>query len=548
MAQIVRMPSVLAGSEEAAIANWLVIEGQRIDVGDPLAEIETEKAIVEYNAEEAGIVGRVLLAAGESGEIGAPIAVLIAEGETDADIDAVLGGPPAAVPDASATDAPAAAPAPAPVAGAPASAVPAAPAPGTPSRDPESAAPVAEAASVAQAASDADTLDPAASTTAIATTTGSAPVAQGESAGSGVSDASAAAGASATGGASGPHAGSGEGGASGSTTPSGGALGGESGDRLFVSPIARKLARQQGLDPAAISGSGPGGRIVRRDVEAALAAGGATTSAEVSTSATAAASASAASASVSATPGAPTESPTAPAAAASAPAPAGDWDLIPHTGMRRAIARRLTESKSTVPHFYLTAEPRVDALLALRAEVNAQSPVRVSVNDFVVKAVAAAFADVPEANVTWSDEGMRKHHAVDIAVAVATDGGLVTPVVRGVDSKSLTAVSSTIAGLVAKAKDKRLKQDELEGGSFSVSNLGMYGTVEFSAILNPPQSGILAVGAAKQQAVVIDGELAVATVMRCTLSVDHRAVDGALAAQWLAAFTKRIENPLSILV
>ncbi|MFB2600095.1 2-oxo acid dehydrogenase subunit E2 [Herbiconiux sp. P17] len=556
MAQIIRMPSVLAGSEEAAIANWLVTEGQVIAVGEPLAEIETEKAIVEYNAEEAGIVGRVLLAAGESGEIGAPIAVLIAEGETDADIDAALGGAPAvaaddaapaAVPAAStaSTDAPAATPAPAAVAGsaAPAGAAtsPAAES-GTPARDPESGAPIAEAASVAQAATDADTLDPAASTTATATTTGSAPASPDPAPGQGGA-ASASTGAAAD-----------------------ASTGANSGERLFVSPIARKLARQQGLDPAAIAGSGPGGRIVRRDVETALAAGTASAATGTAASATSAADASAPAAvsasaaspaapgasGASATPAAPGASaaPAAPArgAAATGSASTGDYDLIPHTGMRRAIARRLTESKSTVPHFYLTAEPRVDALLALRAEVNAQSPVRVSVNDFVVKAVAAAFADVPEANVTWSDEGMRKHHAVDIAVAVATDGGLVTPVVRGVGTKSLTAVSSTIAELVAKAKDKRLKQDELEGGSFSVSNLGMYGTVEFSAILNPPQSGILAVGAAKQQAVVIDGELAAATVMRCTLSVDHRAVDGALAAQWLAAFTKRIENPLSILV
>ncbi|WP_382308473.1 2-oxo acid dehydrogenase subunit E2 [Herbiconiux sp. UC225_62] len=532
MAQIIRMPSVLAGSEEAAIANWLVTEGQVIAVGEPLAEIETEKAIVEYNAEEAGIVGRVVLAAGESGEIGAPIAVLIAEGETDADIDAALGGPASAP---APTDAP---PAVAPATpgaeetgpSVPASAAIPAAESSTNARDPESGAPVAEAASVADAASAADTLDPAASTTATATTTGSGPVAASAPAsGQGVA-------------APGGVSAAGVGAASGSTS-------GEpatAGERLFVSPIARKLARQQGLDPAAIAGSGPGGRIVRRDVEAALAAGTAAT-------ATAPAEAAAQTASATSETSTPlTQAAPAPQAASATPSAsasqAGDWDLVPHTGMRRAIARRLSESKSTVPHFYLTAEPRVDALLALRAEVNAQSPVRVSVNDFVVKAVAAAFADVPEANVTWSDEGMRKHHAVDIAVAVATDGGLVTPVVRGVDTKSLTAVSSTIAELVGKAKEKRLKQDELEGGSFSVSNLGMYGTVEFSAILNPPQSGILAVGAAKQQAVVIDGELAVATVMRCTLSVDHRAVDGALAAQWLAAFTKRIENPLSILL
>jgi pyruvate dehydrogenase E2 component (dihydrolipoamide acetyltransferase) len=538
MASIIRMPSVLAGSEEAAIANWLVTEGQRVEVGDPLAEIETEKAIVEYNAEDAGIIGRVVLAAGESGEIGAPIAVLIAEGESGSDIDAVLGSGGASGGGASgggagggdvdaASTAPASATAP-PVT-APESATTDAPA-----RDPEAATPVVEAESVAVAADEAATDAPAGATGSGNGTAGSA---------------SDAANTSATGSADA---------ATGSATERESAA---SGGRLFVSPIARKLAREAGIDPQTISGSGPGGRIVRRDVEAAVAApapapvSAAPASGEAATGgsdARAAASAPAAAAAAAAPATAAAATPSDPAAtgrgATASIEPNAEWDLVPHSGMRKAIARRLTESKSTVPHFYLTTECVVDDLLALRAQVNAQSPVRVSVNDFVVKAVAAAFADVPEANVTWSDEGMRVHRSVDIAVAVATEGGLVTPVVRGVDSKSLTAVSSAISELVGKAKEKRLKQAELEGGSFSVSNLGMYGTVEFSAILNPPQSGILAVGAAKPQAVVVDGEVRVATVMRCTLSVDHRAVDGALAARWLAAFTERIENPLSILL
>lgn len=216
--------------------------------------------------------------------------------------------------------------------------------------------------------------------------------------------------------------------------------------------------------------------------------------------------------------------------------------------MRRAIARRLTASKSTVPHFYLKAECKVDALLALREQINDFSPVRVSVNDLVVKAVAAAFVDVPEANVTWGDNVLIKHGSVDIAVAVSTRDGLVTPVVRNVPAKSITVLSEEIKSLVARANEKRLRQEDLEGGSFSISNLGMYGTLEFSAILNPPQSGILAVGAAMDQPVVVNGQLTVAKVMRCTLSADHRAVDGALAAQWLAAFTKRVENPVSLLL
>jgi pyruvate dehydrogenase E2 component (dihydrolipoamide acetyltransferase) len=222
--------------------------------------------------------------------------------------------------------------------------------------------------------------------------------------------------------------------------------------------------------------------------------------------------------------------------------------------MRRAIARRLTESKATVPHFYLTAECAVDELLALRARVNEtvpageSGPVKVSVNDFVIAAVAAAFGDVPEANVTWTDEGLLQHRHVDISIAVATDSGLVTPVLRGVEGMRLSAIARESADLARRARDRKLRQHEIEGGSFAVSNLGMYGTAEFSAIINPPQSGILAVGAARQQPVVVDGALAVATVMRCTLSVDHRAIDGALAARWLAAFSARMENPLAAVI
>jgi pyruvate dehydrogenase E2 component (dihydrolipoamide acetyltransferase) len=426
MATVVRMPAVLAGASEAAIQKWLVKPGDTIKVGDPFAELETEKAVVEYNSEVEGTIGRLVIAEGGSGEIGAPIAVLIAAGETDADIDAALGdeGP----------------------------AAPAAPA----------AAPVAEAAPAA---------------TAPATTSAPAPVT-----------------------------------APAASSPAGDQTGG----RSFASPIARKMAREKNLNLSAVVGSGPGGRIVRRDLES-LPAGGA------------AAPAGASSASV-------------------AYAPVAVNTEIPLTGMRKAIARRLTESKSTVPHFYLTTECKVDALLAMREQINSVSPVRVSVNDLVVKAVAGAFIDVPDANVTWGDNVLIKHGSVDISVAVSTEGGLVTPVVRNVTAKSITAVSEEIKDLVVRAGEKRLRQEELEGGSFSISNLGMYGTLEFAAILNPPQSGILAVGAALDQPIVVDGQLTVGKVMRCTLSADHRAVDGALAAQWLAAFTKRIENPVTLLI
>jgi pyruvate dehydrogenase E2 component (dihydrolipoamide acetyltransferase) len=224
------------------------------------------------------------------------------------------------------------------------------------------------------------------------------------------------------------------------------------------------------------------------------------------------------------------------------------YDEVPLTGMRRAIARRLTESKMTVPHFYLVADCRVDRLLELRREVNESSPVRISVNDLVLKAVAGALRAVPDANATWGETVIRRHHDVDIAVAVAIEGGLVTPVVRGADRLSLSEVSTAVVDLAERARVGRLKQHELEGGSFAVSNLGMYGTKEFSAIINPPQAGILAVGAARRAPVVEGDQLAVGTVMTVTLSADHRVLDGAVGAQLLAAIVERIENPLRMLV
>jgi pyruvate dehydrogenase E2 component (dihydrolipoamide acetyltransferase) len=438
MAVVVRMPSVLAGTTEAALARWLVAPGDTVTVGTPLAEIETEKALVEYESEDAGLVGRLVLAEGGSGEIGDPIAVLVAAGETDADIDAALGVAPA----------------------------PAAPAATVP-------APAAPQANGHQAPAD--------------------------------------------------------------------------GGRVFASPLVRKLAGQRGVSLAGLAGTGPNGRITRRDLERFLAARPAA--------------AQAASGAVP-TPAADGGGPVPAAADVNAGPEAVLFEkertgaektpdggtLVPHTPMRRAIARRLTESKATVPHFYLTAEPVVDELLALRKRVNESSPVKISVNDFVLAAAAAAFGDVPEANVTWSEAGMVTYRSVDLSIAVATDGGLVTPVLHGVDSMKLSAIAREAASLAQRARERRLLQHELEGGTFAVSNLGMYGTAEFAAIINPPQSAILAVGAARQQPVAVDGELAVATVMRCTLSVDHRAIDGALAARWLAAFTARLENPLGTLI
>jgi pyruvate dehydrogenase E2 component (dihydrolipoamide acetyltransferase) len=493
MATVVRMPSVLAGATEAALAHWLVSPGDTVAVGTPIAEIETEKALVEYAAEEAGVVGRLVLGEGESGEIGDPIAVLVAAGETDADIDAALGGPGSAT----------------------------------------------AAVSSAQAS-----LTAAAETTPAAAAGGAA-AAAGEA---------AAAGGAANGAAHGTN----------------GHQAAAAGGRIFASPLVRKLAGERGIDLAALAGTGPNGRIVRRDLERFQAAGPAGPSRPAAGLAapqavTAAGQAAGAASGLLATPGGAVARGQAEHATVRdnlpSVSPAGGGgtgpavgDLIAHTPMRRAIARRLTESKATVPHFYMTAEPVVDELLALRKRVNealtATGPgaVKVSVNDFVIAAVAAAFCDVPEANVTWSDEGLVAYRSVDISIAVATETGLVTPVLRGAEGKKLSAIARESAALAQRARDRKLLQHELEGGTFAVSNLGMYGTVEFSAIINPPQSGILAVGAAKAQPVAVDGEVRVATVMRCTLSVDHRAIDGALAARWLAAFTARLENPFGALI
>lgn len=419
MASVIRMPEVLAGATEAVLAKWMISEGQDVAVGDVLAEIETEKANVDYQAEEQGTLARVLIQPGQSVEVGTPIAVFSAAGETADDVDAALAAAGGDV--TPAESAPEAVSAPAPVAVA-------------------SEAPVVAA-------------------------------------------------------------------------PTSG--------RIYVSPLVRKRAREAGIDLSLVTGTGPGGRIVKKDLEAFLASGGATE--------------------------AVTE---APLQRTSTPADvtgeAGYTDR-PHTGMRRAIARRLTESKTTVPHFYVTADCRVDKLLQARAEMNEATGVKISVNDWVMKAVAMALIEVPDANVIWTDDALRYFDRADIAVAVSVEGGLLTPVIRGVESMSLTQINAEVSRLAAKAREGKISQAEIEGGSFSVSNLGMYGTDSFQAILNPPQSGILAVGAAREAVLAKDGGLIAGTVMTVNLSADHRAVDGALAAQWMKAFRHFIENPLALL-
>lgn len=445
MTILIRMPEVLAGATEGAISRWAVAEGDVVNVGDVLAEIETDKASVEYHAEEAGTVARLLAAEGAVVDVGEPIALFAAEGDTDSDIARALA-------DAGV---------------------------GTDGGDG-----AGNETTVSSAAATEPVRDPGTATATAHTTPELSATAE-------------------------PRA----------------------GDRIWASPIVRKMAKERGIDLVGVMGSGPLGRIVRRDLDLLIASG---TSALATPAPVAAAD-------MTPVPALATVAP--PAAAANAL-----FTEIPHTSMRRAIARRLTESKSTVPHFYLRADCNVDKLLQARSDVNEALGIKTSVNDWVVKAVAHALIAVPSANVVWSDKSMRQFSQADISVAVATEGGLYTPVLRGVERMGIPEINLRIRDLAERARQGTLKQDDIEGGSFAVTNLGMFGTDEFSAILNPPQSGILAVGAAREKAVVIDGQLAVAHVMTVTLSADHRAVDGALAAQWMSAFTRAIEHPMSLLV
>ena len=436
----VLMPALSPTMTEGKLARWLKKEGDTIKSGQVLCEIETDKATMEVEAVDEGTLGKILVAAGTEGvKVNAPIAMILAEGES-------AGAASAAAPAATAAPAsPAAAVAPAPVA----------------------AAPVAAVAASSSAAGDAG--------------------------------------------------------------------------RVFVSPLARRMAEQSGLDLAAIRGSGPNGRIVKADIDAALAAGGSARKPSA------------------AAPIAPTPAPTAVASApaavsASSIAAIGPHKLVPLSTMRRVIARRLTESKQQVPHFYLTVDCEIDKLLAGRAALNAKSPekgpgaFKLSVNDFIIKAVAVALRQVPAANASYSDDGLLMWDNVDISVAVAIPGGLITPIVRNADAKGLAQISNEMKDLAARAKDGKLKPEEFQGGGFSISNLGMFGIKEFAAVINPPQGAILAVGAGEQRPVVRNGALAIATVMSCTLSVDHRVVDGAVGAEFLAAFKRIVEDPLAMLL
>ncbi|HEY0292251.1 MAG TPA: pyruvate dehydrogenase complex dihydrolipoamide acetyltransferase [Hansschlegelia sp.] len=311
------------------------------------------------------------------------------------------------------------------------------------------------------------------------------------------------------------------------------ANGHDKGERVFASPLARRLAKEAGIELNAISGSGPHGRIVKADVEAAKASGGAKTAAPAA--------------------------PSAPAGASDEALrklfPEGSFEEIPHDGMRKTIARRMTEARQTVPQFYVTVDCVIDDLLSLREQVNAAAPEKdgkpawkVSVNDIVVKALGVALARVPDANVTWTEGAMLRHKHADVGVAVALpNNGLITPIIRAVESKTLSAIALEMRDLAARARDRKLKPEEYQGGTTAVSNLGMYGVKDFTAVINPPHSTILAVGGGEKRPVVKGSDIKIATVMSLTLTCDHRAVDGALGATLIAEIKKLIEKPISML-
>jgi pyruvate dehydrogenase E2 component (dihydrolipoamide acetyltransferase) len=418
MATNILMPALSPTMTEGTLSRWLKKEGEDVRAGDVIAEIETDKATMEVEAVDEGVLGKILVADGTEGvKVNEPIAILVDQGEAV----------PAAAP---ATAKPAAAP----------------PKPETKAEPPRPA----------------------------------------------------------------PQSGNGH---------------DQGGERIFVSPIARRMARQAGVDLVTLKGSGPNGRIVKADIEAALQKG---------------------------TPRVP-QPVAAPAARPSAPISA-PHKLVPHSSVRKVIARRLTEAKSTIPHFYVSMDVEIDTLIRLMNELNEKSPkdgpdvYLITINDLVIKASAATLRRVPTVNAGWTDDGMALFDDVDISVAVAIPDGLITPIIRKADQKGLATISREMKDLAGRARSGKLKPEEFQGGGFSISNMGMFGVTEFAAIINPPQAAILAVAAGQKRPVVKNDSLSIATVMTCTLSVDHRVVDGALGARWLREFKRIVEDPLSLLL
>jgi pyruvate dehydrogenase E2 component (dihydrolipoamide acetyltransferase) len=426
MATNILMPALSPTMTEGTLARWLKKEGEAIKAGDVIAEIETDKATMEVEAVDEGVLGRILVADGTEGvKVNAPIAVLVEAGEA-----VPKGAAPSSAP-----------PPPALLAAAPAAA--------------------------------------------------SAPAAKGPSNG---------------------H---------------------DAAERVFASPLARRMAKQAGIDLTSVAGSGPNGRIVRADIEAA-AKPAAAAPAPVAAPAPAAAPAA--------------RAPSAPAAPIAAP-----HTVVPHSTMRKVIARRLSESKATIPHFYVAMDIEIDALLKLGTDLSARGPkdapgFRITVNDLVIKAAAVALRRFPKVNASWTDDAMVLYDDVDISVAVAIPDGLITPIIRKADQKGLATISNEMRDLATRAKAGKLKPEEFQGGGFSISNMGMFGVSAFQAIINLPQAAILAVASGQKRPVVKNGELAVATVMTCTLSADHRVVDGALGAAFMAELKRIIEDPLSLML
>ncbi|MDE1174236.1 MAG: pyruvate dehydrogenase complex dihydrolipoamide acetyltransferase [Parvibaculaceae bacterium] len=432
------MPALSPTMEEGTLAKWLVKEGDEVHAGDIIAEIETDKATMEYEAADEGRIGKILVQEGaENVRINTPIALLLEEGEDVSTLKDAAAAPASKAPEAKAPEAK-----PAQAAPAPAPAKIGAPKPeGTPKPE----------------------------------------------------------------------------------------VNGHEGARLFASPLARRIAADKGVDLSSLTGTGPRGRVVKADVEKALKEG------------------------------VPQKAAAPASTGAAAPGPAidprkfyedGSYEEVPLDNMRRTIARRLAQAMQEIPHYYLTIDCEIDEVLKARKVLNERAPegVKLSVNDFIIRASALALKQVPDANVSFAGTALLKHKHADIGIAVALEGGLITPIVKAAETKGLAQISSEVKDLAERAKAKKLKPTEYEGGSFSISNLGMFGIKEFTAVINPPQAAILAVGKGEERAVVRGGKLEVANVMTVTLSCDHRAIDGALGARLLEAFRGYIEYPASMLL
>lgn len=489
------MPALSPTMTEGNLAKWHVKEGDQVNPGDVIAEIETDKATMEVESIDEGIIGKILVAEGTEGvSVNEIIGILLEDGEDASSADAATDEAPAA---AKAMPAPAAEPE--------ANAEPAAPVEDAPNPAPALSGGGVKASPLARRIAEQAGVD-------LGTVQGSG--AHGKVVRSDVE-------AAMSGGGKLAQLGNEKISMSGALPQAVDA----NGNRLFASPLARRMAAQAGVDVSAIQGSGLDGRVVKRDIDAAVAKG-------------------------IAKPAEPEISSGGSAAESIAPARGDSSEVVKLSTMRKVIAQRMLESKTQVPHFYLTMDCELDELLKIRKALNAaQEGVKISVNDFVIRACAMGLMEVPAANVAYEGAGLlRQFYTADISVAVAIPGGLITPIVRAAEQKGFKQISADMKDLAARARDGKLAPEEYQGGSFSVSNLGMFGVKQFDAVINPPQACILAVGAGEQRPVVKDGEIVPATVMSCTLSVDHRVVDGAIGAELLAAIKRYIENPALMLL